>query len=319
MKLPGVISLRKALADLRDAEGHLFAGGALDVHEVDEDALRGLGAQVDFALGVLGDALEGLEHQVELADIGKVRAAAFGAGDAVLLDVVASSARWSSRRRSRRLASSISLSARWRVLQSLQSISGSEKPPTWPRRDPHLRVHQDGGIEPDVIGALLDELFPPGALDVVFEFHAERAVVPAVGKPSVDLRTRIDKAPAFAEVDDFLHRFFTVIQRDDILSYSYGSLKPYYIGIRAQNQGPRRGKRRRNCPPGRVRALLIERGQVEPVVAREQLLHDRDEPVAVAGALPLEVERHERVVQRQPAAAASPSPPGPEKERRTPS
>ena len=28
--------------------------------------------------------------------------------------------------------SSMSLSARWRVLQSLQSIRGSEKPPTWP-------------------------------------------------------------------------------------------------------------------------------------------------------------------------------------------
>ncbi len=88
MKLPGVISLRKLLPIWRDAEGQLLAGGALDVVEVDEDALGRLGTQVHGVLRVLGDALEGLEHQVELADVGQVVLAAGGAGDVVLLDEV---------------------------------------------------------------------------------------------------------------------------------------------------------------------------------------------------------------------------------------
>src|SRR5699024_6738523 len=93
LKLPGAEGevaggdlIAEALADLADAEGELPAGGALDVVEVHEDALGGLGAKVDGVLRVLGDALEGLEHQVKLADGGKVVLAAGGAGDLMLLD-----------------------------------------------------------------------------------------------------------------------------------------------------------------------------------------------------------------------------------------
>ena len=69
------------LADLADAEGQLAAGRALDVRKVDEDALRGLGAQVAGGGGILGHADGGLEHQVELADGGEVMLAADGADD----------------------------------------------------------------------------------------------------------------------------------------------------------------------------------------------------------------------------------------------
>ena len=74
----------EGLADLADAEGQLAAGGALDVGEVHEDALRGLGAQIAGRGGILGDADGGLEHQVELADGGKVMLAADGADDLVM-------------------------------------------------------------------------------------------------------------------------------------------------------------------------------------------------------------------------------------------
>ena len=83
MKLPGVISLRKLLAD---AERDLAARRALDVLEVDENALRGLGAQIHLGGRVLGHALMGLEHEVELADIGKVALAAARAGDLLRAD-----------------------------------------------------------------------------------------------------------------------------------------------------------------------------------------------------------------------------------------
>ncbi len=47
-----------------------------------------------------------------------------------------------------------------------------------PRCHPHLRIHQDGRIQPDVVGGLLYKLFPPGAFDIVFELNTERAVIP---------------------------------------------------------------------------------------------------------------------------------------------
>ena len=80
MKLPGRDLVAERLADLRDAERRLLARGRLHVLEVDEDALRGLGAQVGDRGVVLHRADVGLEHQVELAGLGeRVLGAAVGA------------------------------------------------------------------------------------------------------------------------------------------------------------------------------------------------------------------------------------------------
>ena len=62
----------KRLADLRDAERRLLARELQDVLEVDEDALRGLGAQVDGRARVLHGAHRRLEHEVEVARLGEV-------------------------------------------------------------------------------------------------------------------------------------------------------------------------------------------------------------------------------------------------------
>ena len=56
-------------------------------------------------------------------------------------------------------------------------------------RDPDLRVHEDPGVEPDDVVALLDHRPPPGALDVVLELDAERPVVPDGVDAAVDLAT----------------------------------------------------------------------------------------------------------------------------------
>ena len=85
--MPGVISLRKDFSDLSDAEGNLLSGGSLHVLEVYKDTLGGLRAEIHSILRVLRHALEGLEHQVKLTDIGKIMLAAGGAGDVVLVDV----------------------------------------------------------------------------------------------------------------------------------------------------------------------------------------------------------------------------------------
>ena len=59
--------------------------------------------------------------------------------------------------------------------------------PDVPGRDPDLRVHEDPGIEPDDVVALLDHRPPPRALDVVLELDPERPVVPDGVDPAVDL------------------------------------------------------------------------------------------------------------------------------------
>ena len=53
-------------------------------------------------------------------------------------------------------------------LHSLQSISGSEKPPTWPEATQVMRVHQNSGVQADVVRALLHELLAPRALLTLF-------------------------------------------------------------------------------------------------------------------------------------------------------
>ena len=87
--------------------------------------------------------------------------------------------------------SSSSRNRRWSVAHS---TSGSLNEPDVAGRDPDLRVHQDPGIEPDDVVALLDHRPPPGALDVVLELHAERPVVPHGVDPAVDLARREDEA-----------------------------------------------------------------------------------------------------------------------------
>ncbi len=59
------------LADLRDPERHAHAAGVEHVAVVEEDALRGLRAQVRHIVVAAGGADEGAEHQVELARLGE--------------------------------------------------------------------------------------------------------------------------------------------------------------------------------------------------------------------------------------------------------
>jgi len=84
--------------------------------------------------------------------------------------------------------------------------------------DPGLGVHEDGGIEAHVVGALLHELFQPCLFDVVLELDAQRAVVPAVGQTAVDLRAGEDIAPVLAEIDDHIKGLFALFHCKYILS-----------------------------------------------------------------------------------------------------
>ena len=209
----------EGLAHLADAEGQLAAGGALDVGKVDEDALRGLGAEVAGGRAVLGDADGGLEHQVELTDGGEVVLAADGAdhvlvfgdesvhlvkahGVHVHLGVLVAD----------ELVGAVAGLAGAAVQQGVREaghVAGG---------DPGLGVHDNGGIEAHVVGALLHEFFQPCLFDVVLELDAQRAVVPAVGQTAVDLRAGEDIAPVLAEIDDHIKGLFALFHCKYILS-----------------------------------------------------------------------------------------------------
>ena len=197
------------LADLADAHGQLAAGGAHNALEVDENALRSLGAQIDLAGGVLGDARVGLEHQIELADAGEVLLAAGGADDVVLrdeglvllvgpavgLDLFALGMGPVLDQLVRAETRLAGLAVHQRIVEGAHVAAGY----------PDLAVHQDRAVEPDVVLALLHELLPPGPLDVVLELDAQGAVVPGVGETAVDLAPRKNKAAVFAQRDQFIH------------------------------------------------------------------------------------------------------------------
>ena len=211
------------LADLAHAEGQLAAGGALGVDEVGEDALGGLGTEIHGVLGVLGDSLEGLEHQVELADIGEIMLAAGGAGDVVLLDeilhlLLGEGVDGLGQLYALLLAPVLDELVGPEALLALPAVhQGIGEAGQVAAGHPGLGIHEDGGVLAHVIRVLLDELLPPGLLHVVFQLHAQRTVVPGVGQAAVDLGAGEDEAPVFAQGHDLVHGLFRVFHVSNLL------------------------------------------------------------------------------------------------------
>ena len=170
------------------------------VLEVDEDALRGLGAQVDDAGGVLDRAHEGLEHQVELARLGEL-ALPHSPGALLGFSGHCASAMWSARKRCLAL-----LAVDQRVGEAGDVARGL----------PDARVHEDRAVDADDVVARLHHVAPPGVLDVALELDAERAVVPAARQAAVDLARLEDEAAPLGEVHDLFHRHFGCHRRSAV-------------------------------------------------------------------------------------------------------
>ena len=206
--------IAERLAHLADAKRQLAAGGTLDVGKVDENALCGFGAQIAGRGRILGYANGRFEHQVKLADGGKVMLAAHRAdnfrmggnkfihlvkGHAVHIHVLALLA--VGNQLVRTVAALAGAAVHQRVAEVAHMAGG----------DPGLRVHQDSGIQADVVGAFLHKLFHPCFFDVVFELNAQGAIVPAVGKAAVNFAARVDETTVFAQVDDHVQGLFAVL------------------------------------------------------------------------------------------------------------
>ena len=201
MKLPGVISLRNDLPIWAMPNGGLRRDESHDVEEVEEDALRGLRAQVVQAGLVLDDAEEGLEQAGELARLGPLATgAAVGADDLGERDVVG--------------VDDVALAGPL-LRDGLLEVVGAEplvarealdervaERRDVARRNPGLPRQDDRGVQADDVVALDDHRLPPLPLDVVLQLHTERAVVPRRPGASVDLTARVHEASALAEAHD---------------------------------------------------------------------------------------------------------------------
>ena len=205
----------EGLTDLRNTEGQLFARGALCCGEVYKDTLRGFGTKINGVCVIFGNTDKGLEHQVELLDVSKIMAAALRASDALLFDVGSHFLKAPSGRVVietilecvifNELVCSVThfaLLAVHKGVGETANVTGSH---------PSLGIHNNGAVKAYIIFALLNELFPPSALNVVLKLNAKRAVVPGVCQATVNFGAGEDKAASFAKRDDFVHCFFRII------------------------------------------------------------------------------------------------------------
>ena len=199
------------LSHLRDTERYLFTRCPLNVLEIDKYTLRRFRPHIDLGLGVLGDALECLEHQVELSDAGEVALSAVRAFYCLVRDEALHVFPGPSVNDDLFIRLVLLVPVLDELVGSVACLAGSAvdqriaESAYVSRRDPCLRIHQYSSVESDIESGFPDELLSPCVLDVVLELDPQRTEVPCVGKSSVDLRSREDVAPVLTESYDLLH------------------------------------------------------------------------------------------------------------------
>ena len=212
----------EGLTNLANTEGKLAACSSLNSLEVYEYTLCGFGTEVNFAARILGNTLMSLEHKVKLTDIGKIGLAAAGTGYVIVANVSEERLTVHSLNVNvgyvvfayvvlnelvRSVAHLACLAVDKRIVKGC-NVTGSH---------PNLGVHKNSRVKTYVVGILLNKLFPPSALDVVFHLNAERTVVPRVCKSAIDLRAGEDESACLTKRDDFVHCFFCVFHSDILL------------------------------------------------------------------------------------------------------
>ena len=202
-KVSGRDFVSERLSYLPHSEGHAHTRRTLHVLEVDENSLAGFGAQVHGIYRVFGNALKGLEHEIELSYRGKVALAAGGANYFVFCNkglhgVIVHGLNFYVHA----VFFAVVLN---QVVRSVPRLAvpavhkGVGKAAYMARGLPCARVHEYCAVEPRVVNVLLNKLFPPCSLYIVLEFHAEGAVVPRVGKSAVNFAAGEDETSVLAE------------------------------------------------------------------------------------------------------------------------
>ena len=208
--------IAEGLADLADTKRQMLSRRALYILKVDKNTLCRFRTKVDGVGGILRYPLEGLEHQIELTDVGPVELTAGRAGNLELIDkahhfIVGPSVNRSVQRQLvlmcialNQLIRTETLSAGLAVHQRIREarqMSGC---------NPGLGVHQNRAVHTDVGRGLLHKLSPPCLLYVVLQLNAEISVIPGIRQTAIDLRTGINESARIAERNNLVHCLFHV-------------------------------------------------------------------------------------------------------------
>ena len=170
------------LAYLRDSERRLLATRLQDIGEVDEHALRRLGAQIDLRTGTFDRAGISLEHQVERPCFGERPGSAATWAHVLVLQMILAETLLALATVDEGVAEIGEVSAR------LEDLGRTED----------RRVDQH-----DVV-PLLNHVPNPGFTHVAQHQGAEGSVVVTRTKAAVDLRRRVDEAAPLGEIDDLI-------------------------------------------------------------------------------------------------------------------
>ena len=172
--------MRKALPIWAMPKGSFRRDAVRTLAKLDEDALGCFGAEVYLMGGVLDGSHEGLEHQAELAGVGEFTTAV---GAHLRLDLVFAEAL-------------VALAALDEGVAEAGDVAAG---------DPHLGVHEDGGVQAHHVVALLHHGTPPEVLEVALEFHAQGAVVPGGVDTAVNLTALEDQPTALGQGENLVH------------------------------------------------------------------------------------------------------------------
>ena len=208
-KVSGSDFVTERFTDLTDTERNFHTGGTLYVEEVYEDTLCRFGTEIYGIRAVLGNALESLEHKIELSYAGKIALAAVRAGNFVVGDIffhlfVGPTCNG----KIEFFTVDIVLDEVVCTVSRLTAFAVHErigKSAYVSRSYPDVGVHKYSAVKSRVEGVFLYEFFPPSTLDIVFEFYTERTVVPSVSKTAVDFAAGKDETSALAKSNEFIH------------------------------------------------------------------------------------------------------------------
>ena len=178
--------------DLTNSERRLLARRRHDVRKVHKDSLRGFGTQIVHPGFVVDGTEVRLQQSRELFGFGPLTASStVTAGDF---------------RKSTLGCSTLLFLKFFFEVVGAKSLVAGHALDEWvaehidvPRRFPHLTRQNDRRIEADNVGTTLHHRLPPLALDVLFQFNTEWAVIPRRTASPVDFSGLEDKSPSFRE------------------------------------------------------------------------------------------------------------------------
>jgi hypothetical protein len=164
-KIPHDDFVAKRFPDLRDTERDLFSHRLLDIIEIDKDALCCLRTKIRNRRVVLDRTDARFEQHIELARLGH-RAALPAVRAGIAFELI----------RAKTMMAILALDQR--IGKRVHVTAGL--PDAW--------IHDYRCIYADNIVAVLHHSFPPGALDIVFQFDTERSIIPKTADSAIDLR-----------------------------------------------------------------------------------------------------------------------------------